>query len=96
MEDGTWRTGGGATRLGSSFGAAVTGMAALDFWPDTATQRALAYGDNGSLYKDDGAGGGWVTLASGLTTSGAVPMIYEAGAEAAGRNRKAIFPDRVN
>lgn len=96
LEDHTWRTGGGATRLGSTLGATVTGLAALDFWPDTATQRTLVYGDDGALYKDNGAGGAWVTLASGLTTSGAIPMIYEAGAEAAGRNRKAIFPDRAN
>lgn len=96
MEDHTWRTGGGATKLGSSLGAAVTGMAALDFWPDTATQRTLVYGDDGKLYKDDGNGGAWVTLTTGLTTAGVVPYIYEVGAEAAARNRKAIFVDRVN
>lgn len=96
LEDHSWRTGGGASVLGSTLGASVAIAEAMDYWPGP--QRTLAVGDDGAIYKDDGSGGGWVTLVSGLTTvaGGAVPFLYEAGREAAGNDRLAIYCDRVN
>ena len=95
LEDHSVRVGGGAATVGSSFGASLTGKFALDFWPTTSVQRTIVVDDNGAIWKDDGSGGGWATLVTGLDTSG-VPFLYEGGAEAAGNNRKLFYCDRVN
>lgn len=95
LEDQSWRTGGGASILGSAI-AALTIQAALDYFPDTATQRTLVSCDDGTLRKDNGSGASWSTLASGLTTANQVPCWLIAGAEQSGNNRKAIHFDRVN
>lgn len=87
---------GGAAKKGSSFGATLTGKAALDFFPTASVQRTIVYADDGAIYKDDGAGTGWASLVTGLTTAGVVPFLYEAGAESAGNNRKVIAVDRIN
>ena len=94
LEDNTYRTMGGATSLGSAIGAQVN--AAIDFFPSDGTQRTLVSVGDGSLRKDDGNGDNWVTLASGLTTSGQVPFWCLAGAESQGRSRKAFHCDRIN
>lgn len=97
LEDHSLRVGGGAALVGSAFGGGtVAGVEAIDYWPDTATQRTVVAGDNGSVYKDDGAGEGWVVLVSGLTTTDWVPHLVPGGAEAAGRNRKLFLFSRVN
>ena len=96
LEDHSARTGGGASLVGSAFDANRTGLFALDFWPTPTTQRTLVVDDNGQVWKDDGSGGGWATLVTGLTTAGAIPFLYPGGAEAAGNNRKCFMCDRVN
>lgn len=96
LEDMTARTGPGAAIVGSAIAASLVIQAAVDYWPDPDTQRTLVSVGDGTLRKDDGTGGGWSTLASGLTTSGQVPMWAVAGAELAGRSRKAFHADRVN
>ena len=96
MEDSSVRTGGGAATVGSSFGASLTGRYAIDYWPTTSLQRTVVADDNGAVWKDDGSGGGWATLVTGLTTTGAVPFLYEIGLETAGNNRKLLYCDRVN
>lgn len=95
VEDGTFRTMPGATKLGDAIGA-LTIQAAIDFWADVNTQRTLVSLSDGSLRKDDGAGASWATLASGLTTAGQVPFWKIGGAESVGRSRKAFHVDRVN
>lgn len=98
LEDHSVRVGGGASLVGSAFGGGtVTGMDAIDYWPDVATQRTVVVGDDGQVYKDDGSGGGWATLlAAALTTNGMVPHLVPGGAEAAGNNRKLFLFTRVN
>lgn len=95
LEDKTWRTGPGAATFGSAPAASAV-KAAIDYFADGATQRTLVALADGSLRKDDGAGGGWVVLKSGLTVAGRVPMWSIAGAESSGRNRKAFYCDRIN
>lgn len=94
LEDGTFRTMGGATSLGTAIGAQVN--AAIDYFPASGTQRTLVSVGDGTLRKDDGNGANWVTLASGLTTSGQVPFWCLAGAEEKNRDRKAFHCDRIN
>lgn len=96
LENHSFRIGGGAAKLGSSFGAAVTGLAAIDYWPSLSTQRTVVSGDDGTIRKDDGVGAGWVNLVTGLTTVGQVPFFYMAGAEGAGDAKHLIHVDRVN
>ena len=96
LEDHSARTGAGAALVGSAFDAARTGLFAIDFWPTVSLQRTVVRDDNGQVWKDDGSGGGWATLVTGLTVAGAVPFMYPAGAEAAARDRKLIHCDRVN
>jgi len=96
LEDGSVRTGGGASTVGSAFDVARAGMFALDYWPTPSLQRTVVRDDNGQVWKDDGNGGGWATLVTGLTTAGAVPFLYPGGAEASGQNRKCFHCDRVN
>ena len=84
LEDHSVRTGGGAAVVGSAFDAARTGRYAIDYWPTTSVQRTVVVDDNGAIWKDDGSGGGWATLVTGLTTAGTVPFLYEIGLETAG------------
>src|SRR5213076_2932891 len=96
LADRAWRTGGGATKLGTPISGAPRGIAALDYWPTLAQERTVVVGSDGKIWKDDGNGGGWATLQAGLTTAGAVPMFAVAGSEVAGNNRKLYYADRVN
>ena len=95
LEDHSFRAGGGAAKVGSAY-AAQSGQAAIDYFPDASTQRTVVSADDGTIRKDNGLGGGWSTLASGLTTAGQVPFFYTAGAEGAGDARHLIHVDRVN
>ena len=96
LEDHSFRVGGGGTRLGDSFGATVTGLAAIDFFADVNTQRTVASGDDGTIRKDNGSGAAWVNLVTGLTTSGQVPFFHVGGAETSGNSRKLFHLDRIN
>ena len=94
LEDNTLRKMGGAAKLGTAIDA-VTVLAAIDFWPDTATQRTLAFTSDGVLQKDNGSGASWTDLATGLSVSGA-PGFAIGGAEELGKTRKAFLFDGVN
>ncbi len=96
LEDHTWRTGGGASKLGSAFDAARTGKVAFNFWPDADTERNIVVDDNGSIWKDNGSGGGWATVHTGLTTTAFHPFLVPGAAEASGQNRKLFYVDGVN
>ena len=47
LEDGTWRTGGGASQLGDAVDAALTLQRAIDYFPSIGTQRTLVYASDG-------------------------------------------------
>ena len=96
LEDYTWRTGGGASVLGSAFDAARTGKVAFNFWPDADTERNVVVDDSGRIWKDNGSGAGWVTLQTGLSTTAWRPFLVPGGAEVTGSNRKLFYADGVN
>lgn len=96
VEDATWRTGPGATPIGTAITGAPTIQAAKDHWVDPDTQRTLVSASDGTLRKDDGAGDNWVTLASGLTATSWVPVWVLGGRERPGRAARAFHVDRVN
>src|SRR3990167_10421351 len=79
LEDNTLRKMGGAAKLGTAIDA-VTVLAAIDFWPDTATQRTLAFTSDGVLQKDNGSGASWTDLATGLSVPGAPGLALRGGA----------------
>lgn len=95
LADRAWRTGGGASKFGAA-PAATPGRAAIDYWPTLAQQRLVACYADGSIRKDNGAGGGWTSLQAGLTTAGFVPMFSVAGRETAASNKKLYYADRIN
>lgn len=95
LEDHTWRTGGGSEKLGGPIAGAPAIQRAIDYWPTPATQRTVVFCADGTLRKDDGAGAGWATLATGLSAAG-VPAVAIGGAESVGRARKLFFCNRVN
>ena len=96
LEDVTWRTGAGATPIGSAITGTPVIRAARDYWPDPDTQRTLVSCEDGTLQKGDGDADNWVTLASGLTVSGWNPMWVLGGGERPGRAQKAFHADRIN
>ena len=96
LEDYTWRTGGGASKLGISFGAGISGKVAFNFWPDAATERNIVVGSDGKIWKDDGVAGAWSAIHTGLSTSGWHPFLVPGAAEASGSNRKLFYADGVN
>lgn len=96
LEDVTWRTGAGATPIGSAIAGTPVIQAALDYWTDPDTQRTLVSCGDGTLRKGDQNADNWVTLASGLTVSGWVPLWVAGGGERPGRAQKAFHADRVN
>ena len=95
LEDDSVRTGAGAVQLGDAIGS-VTVNAAIDYFPALGTQRTVVMLSDGTLRKDNGAGASWATLASALTTTGAVPHFTLGGIELAGRSQKLFYCDRVN
>ena len=96
MEDHTWRTGGGASKLGSAFDAARTGKVAFNFWPDADTERNIVVDDTGQIWKDDGVGGGWAIIHTLATTSGFHQFLVPGAAETSGSNRKLFYFDGRN
>lgn len=97
LGDYTWRTGGGAARLGVAITGTPQIVHAIDYWPTPDRQRNVAVGGNGTIYKDDGTGRDWASLVSGIAQGGgAVPHFSIAGAEAAGELRKLFYVDRRN
>lgn len=89
MRQGRSRRRGGAARFNST---AISGAPSIlgghDWDHDGGTQRQVALGDDGKLYKDDGAGSFSTTLKTGLTVSAIIPVFVEGGKEAAANNRK--------
>jgi len=96
LEDYTWRTGGGASKLGVTFGAARTGKVAFNFWPDADTERNVVVDDIGQIWKDDGVGGVWTLLHTLATTVSFHPFLVPGAAEVSGSNRKLFYFDGVN
>lgn len=96
LEDHSWRTGGGAAKLGEPVPGGPACMKGIDYWPDTATQRTIMLCADGTIRKDDGTGRNWITLASGLTLTGIVPHFTITGQEAAGKLRRVFYADGVN
>lgn len=80
---------GGATKYNAT---AIAGtprvVGGFDWWPTNGVQRMIIVGDNGNIYRDDGAGTFSTTLKTGLTTLNMFPFFLEGGAEASGSNRK--------
>jgi hypothetical protein len=98
LEDHTWRTGGGAQKLGVAVpGGAVKVNAGIDFWPTTVLQRNVCAAADGTIQKDDGTGNSWVQVKTGLSTASPYnPYFMLGGAESAGRTRKCFYCDGVN
>lgn len=96
LEDGTLRTAGGAEKFGSALSGAPKILAGIDHFPTTPQQRAVVMANDGTLQKDDGAGGGWATLLSGLTVAGAVPFFTAGGGEILNNDRLLFYADGVN
>ena len=83
---------GGATSQNAT--ALVVGsqgiVAQFDWWPDAATQRHIAVGGNGAVFRDAGT---WtfpttVIAAGTLTIANQPPHLIDGGFETPGRNRK--------
>ena len=96
LEDTTLRTAGGAAKLGTAIPGAPKISAAVDYFPTTGQQRTVVMASDGTLQKDDGAGGGWATLLSGLTASGAVPFFTPGGGEVLNNDRLLFYADGLN
>lgn len=95
--DFSWRSGGGASKLGVAIAEAPQIVHAIDYWPTPSRQRTVAIGSNGRIYKDNGVGREWASLVAGITqTATVVPHFSVAGMEAAGESRKLFYVDRVN
>lgn len=93
----SWRTGGGAAKLGDAITAAPKILHAIDYWPTPNQQRTVVVANNGRIYKDDGSGRNWTSLTSGLVQgTGEVPHFCIVGAEAPGEPRKLVYMDRVS
>ena len=95
LVDDTVRTAPGSDKVGSA-AVASTGLAAIDYFPTLGTQRTVISFADGTIRKDDGTGGSWSTVKSGLTTSGQVAMFALGGAELVGRSKKLFHADRIN
>lgn len=91
----SFRTGGGRVKIGTP-PAATAVVAAIDYFPTPSQQRIVAAFADGTIRKDNGSGGGWVTLASGLSMASAIPYFAIGGAESSGRNRKLFYADGIN
>lgn len=89
LESSLVRKEGGAVKYNAT---ALTGTPSViggwDWWPVDGTQRAVVVTSAGDILKDTGGGTFSVTLASGLTVAGTVPMFVEGGKEVAANNRK--------
>lgn len=85
---GTLTRAGGSTPYNAT---AITGTPNLrglvDWWPTASLQRLIAWGDDGILYRDTGAGTFAIQLKTGLNVSG-LPVFCEGGAEALANNKK--------
>lgn len=97
LEDHTWRTGGGAVKLGVVTPGAGNLNHGIDYWPIPTSQRNVVSQSDGSIDIDDGTGNNWKQLVTGLSTvSPYNPFLSLGGAEAAGRVRKCFYCDGQN
>lgn len=99
LEDHTWRSGGGAQKLGVVVPGGATTLleAGIDYWPTPVLQRNVVAGSDGTINKDDGTGNGWVQVKTALSTAFPYnPYFLLGGAEATGRNRKCFYCDGRN
>lgn len=89
LENGTVQKEGGAIKYNTT---AITGapsiLGGFDWWPTTTAQRMVVLTSAGNLLKDSGAGDFPVTLKSGLTVIGVVPVFVAGGRETISANRK--------
>jgi hypothetical protein len=87
-EGGTLQKEPGALRYNAALAGAPAILGGWDWWPDTSTQRMVILTSAGTLLKDAGLGTFPVTLKTGLTTAGVVPVFVEAGKEAVALPRR--------
>ncbi len=94
-ERGMWEREPGAALYPAAAVAGITLNALADYWLNESTQRLLALGSDGKLYKSSGGNFAALTMA---TTMGSHPgsMIVVGGQESAGRARKAFAFDAGN
>src|SRR4029450_1520060 len=78
-EGGTLQKEPGALRYNAALAGAPAILGGWDWWPDTSTQRMVILTSAGTLLKDAGLGTFPVTLKTGLTTAGGVPVFGEGG-----------------
>ncbi|MDE1813930.1 MAG: hypothetical protein KGI05_04610 [Thaumarchaeota archaeon] len=91
-ENGTLQKEGGTTPYNATpIAGAPSILGGFDWWPDSSTQRSIAYTSAGNILRDTGAGTYPTTVASGYSTSGIVPFFFEAGKEAAAKNKKLMI-----
>lgn len=99
LTDHTLRPEGGAATFGVPLSGVPAIRAAIDYWPDTSTQRIVAMASDGTLQKDDSLGAVWtaVTGALGaLTVAGAVPSFSTGGREDATKSNALFYADGIN
>src|SRR4030095_6101786 len=87
-EGGTLQKARGAPLYTAALAGAPAILGGWDWWPDTSTQRVVILASAGTLLKDAGLGTFPVTLKTGLTTAGVVPVFVEAGKEAVALPRR--------
>ena len=73
-------------------------LAAIDYWPDTVTQRLIVACANGAIYRDigDRVFSLAVAIKTGLSTLTAKAMFVEGGQETALRSKKLFFVSGTN
>ena len=81
---------GGALKLNATaLGSGTTIIGAYDWWPTGTAQRTIAFGSNGSAYRDTGAGTFGTTLRTGQAwDASCTPVFVEGGKEGAASNKK--------
>src|SRR4029450_12051736 len=87
-EGGTLQKEPGALRYNAALAGAPAILGGWGWWPDTSKPRVGLLTSAGTLLKDAGLGTFPVTLKTGLTTAGVVPVFVEAGKEAVALPRR--------
>ncbi|MDE1839572.1 MAG: hypothetical protein KGH87_06600 [Thaumarchaeota archaeon] len=91
-ENGPIQKEGGTTPYNATpLSGAPSILGGFDWWPDPVTQRSIIYTSAGTILRDTGSGTYPTTVAGGYTTSSIVPFFFEAGKEAAAKNKKLMI-----